>query len=134
VAHAVPARLTASEGRRFAFTVGGAFVVLAGLALWRDRDSLAIGLGGLGATLGLLGLLVPARLGPVNRAWMGLAIVLSKVTTPLFMGLIFFVTILPIGLVLRLLGKDPLRTSRTAATFWHARADGERRSDLSRQF
>lgn len=134
MAHTVPARLTAAEGRRFAFTVGGAFVALAGVAWWRGRHTLAIGLGALGTTLGLLGLLVPTRLGPVNRAWMGLATLLSRVTTPLFMGLVFFVAILPIGLVLRLLGKAPLRTSRTAATFWHARAAGARRSDLSRQF
>lgn len=134
MAHAVPARLTAAEGRRFAFTVGGAFVVLAGVAWWRDHHTLGIALGAVGATLGLLGLLVPVHLGPVNRAWMGLAILLSKVTTPLFMGLVFFVAILPISLVLRLLGRLPLRTSRTAATFWHERASEARRSDLTRQF
>jgi hypothetical protein len=66
--------------------VGGAFVALAGVAWWRGRHTIAIGLGALGTTLGLLGLLVPTRLGPVNRAWMGLATLLSRVTTPLFMG------------------------------------------------
>jgi hypothetical protein len=134
VAQAVPARLSAAEGRRFAFTVGGAFLVLAGLALWREHQILGRVLGGLGATLGLLGLLVPGHLGPIYRAWMGVALLLSRVTTPLFMGLVFFLAILPISLALWLFGRLPLRTSRTAATFWHERANTARRSDLTRQF
>src|SRR5687768_14371051 len=47
----VPARLTAAQGRRFAFTVGAAFLVLGALLLWRGRAVIAYGFGGIGIAL-----------------------------------------------------------------------------------
>src|SRR5258707_6130820 len=41
---------------------------------------------GVGGTLVIAALLVPTWLGPIERAWMGLAHLISKVTTPIFMG------------------------------------------------
>jgi hypothetical protein len=65
----------------------------------------------LGAAAGfaIVTLFAPAVLAPLNRLWMRLAIALSKVTTPVVMAVLFFGTVLPTGLVMRLLGKDPLR-------------------------
>lgn len=134
MAQRAPVGLTASEGRRFAFTVGGAFLVLGTLAWWRSRMSLALPLGALGILFVLLGALVPARLGVLQRAWMGLAELLSKVTTPIFMGVIFFGIITPMGWLLRLFGKVSLENAREAGTGWHGRTEGERRSRLERQF
>lgn len=134
MARRVPARLTAAEGRRFACTVGGAFLVLGALAWWRGRLAVAGGLAAVGALLLLLGVAVPARLGPVNRAWMGLATALSKVTTPIFMGVIFFAIITPMGMLMRLFRKAPLGARPGTGTRWHARTEGERRSRLERQF
>ena len=134
MADGIPAGLTATEGRRFAFPVGGAFLVLGGVAWWRGHGELAIALAALAVLLGALGLLFPTRLGPVSRAWMGLAVAISKVTTPIFMGVIFFGVIAPIGLLLRVLGKGPLASRRDATSLWHRREVGARRSNLSRQF
>ena len=72
MATAISAGLSAKEGRKFGLTVGAAFLVLGALLWWRGR-ALAPWLGSLGAVLALAGLVVPARLGPVQRAWMGLA-------------------------------------------------------------
>lgn len=134
MAHRVPARLSAAEGRAFAFTVGGAFVALAGVAWWRGRPTLSIVLAALGLLLGAAGGLVPARLGPLNQAWMGLAHAISRVTTPVFMGIIFFVVITPIGVLLRLFGSSSLRPAAGAATLWHRRDASAAGSDLTRQF
>jgi hypothetical protein len=62
----------------------------------------------------------PAALAPLNRLWLRLGLVLYKVMNPLVMGLVFFTTVVPIGLVLRALGKDPLRLRREpgAASYW----------------
>lgn len=134
MADGIPARLTAAEGRRFAFTVGGAFLVLGAIAGWRGHDTAAIALGALAVLLGTLGLLVPTHLEPVSRAWMGLAVAISRITTPIFMGVIFFGVIAPLGLLLRVMGKGPLASPRNATSLWHRREGAARRSNLSRQF
>ena len=61
------------------------------------------------AVLAVWGLAAPATLRPVYRGWMRFGLALSKVTTPLIMGLVFFVVIAPMGLIMRALGKDYLR-------------------------
>lgn len=133
MADRIPAGLTAAEGRKFAFTVGGAFLVLGAIVWWRGGETAAKVLGALGGTLGVLGLAVPARLGGLQRAWMGLAHLISKVTTPIFMGIIYFLVITPISLVMGAIGKRPLRV-RPAASYWTERDPAHRRSDLTRQF
>lgn len=135
LAAAIPARLSAAEGRKFGLVVGGAFLTVAGLLWWRGHPAGALAAGGVGTALGLAGLLLPGRLGPVHAAWMGLAALLSTVTTPVFMGMVYFVVVTPVGLLRRLLGRNPLARSRQAASFWIAKdpAPG-RRSDLQHQF
>ena len=134
MAGAVPARLTASEGRRFAFTVGGALLALAAIAVWRGGRIGPWILGPIGAVLVVAGATVPTRLGPVQRAWMAFAVAISKVTTPIVMGVLYFVVITPVGLVMRLFGHNALTRSRTATSVWVRRAPGARRGDLERQF
>jgi Saxitoxin biosynthesis operon protein SxtJ len=92
-------------------------------------------LGGLGGLLIIAGLLVPTALGPVNRAWMGLAHLLSKVTTPIFMGLVYFVVLTPISLVMRLAGKNPLVHPTQDGGFWFERGpEKPEASRMERQF
>lgn len=135
LAATVPARLSSAEGRRFAFTVGGAFAVLAALEAWRGRPHQALAFGGLGAILALAGLLVPDRLGPVYRAWLGLGHLLSKVTTPVFLGLVYFVVLTPVGLLMRLFGRRPLERPAQASSWWVSRApEARQRTDMERQF
>jgi hypothetical protein len=113
--------LTASEGRKFGLTVGIAFLVLAGVALWRGKHTTSTILGTLGALLILGGAAAPTRLGPVQRFWMGIAHAISKVTTPIFLAVIYFVVIAPAGFVLRLFGRKPLSPSPDAPTYWVTR-------------
>jgi len=130
----VPARLTPREGRKFAFTVGAAFLALAGLMWWRGRMPGVVVFGILGGVLLLAGFVVPGRLGPVYRAWMGLAELLSKVTTPIFMAVVYFVVVTPVAYLRRLLGKPPLAPSGATGSVWTERPTDQRRSDLLRQF
>lgn len=122
MAERIRARLTAAEGRKFGLTVGIAFLVLAGLTAWRGKHTAPLVLSVLGATFVLAGLVLPTRLGPVQRAWMGAAHAISKVTTPIFLSVIYFVVITPAGFVMRLLGRKPLEPPRDAATYWVTRA------------
>jgi hypothetical protein len=113
--------------------VGTAFLVLAAISWWRHHPTSLKVFVGLGGALWLAGLLVPGRLGPVYRAWMGFAHLLSKITTPIFMGAVYFLVITPIGLLMRALGRRPLVHSEKNGGFWVAPASGGR-SDMTHQF
>jgi hypothetical protein len=117
----VPARLSPEEGRRFGLLVGAAFVALAALAAWRGHPLSARGFAALGAALIAAGVLVPARLGTVHRLWMQLAGAVSKVTTPVVLGVVYFAAVTPTGVLRRLFGGDRLVRSRAATTFWVTR-------------
>ncbi len=133
LATGIPARLSAKEGRKFGLTVGIAFAVLGGVAWWRGRAPVAIGFWALGGLLILAGLLLPTRLGPIQRAWMGLAHAISKVTTPVFMAVVYFVVLAPIGVIMRLMGRNSLTAQHRADSIWVSRGN-DRRGDLERQF
>jgi hypothetical protein len=135
VGNPVPARLTPSEGRRFAFPVGVAFLLLAGLLGWRSHAVAAGVLAGVGGTLLVAGVLIPGHLGPVQRGWMAFALALSKVTTPVFMGITFFLVITPTGFLVRRFGRNPVTRTPHEGSFWVRRPEGAgRRSNLERQF
>lgn len=134
MADRIRAGLTAAQGRKFAFTVGGAFLLFAGITWWRQHPTSMTVFASLGGAFLLAGIVAPTALGPVERAWMGLAHLISKVTTPIFMGVVFFVVITPVSFLMTLLGRRPLRNDPTAQSYWHTRPEGARRSDLSRQF
>ena len=128
-------RFTAANGRKFGLTVGAAFLVLSGIAWWRGHPTTVMVLGTLGGVLLLAGLIIPAQLGPVERAWMGLARVISKVTTPIVMGVMYLFVLTPIGWIRRMLGGDPMVHAAQGQGFWHVRPEGRRRSNsMRRQF
>jgi hypothetical protein len=129
----VPARLSTAEGRRFGLTVGSAFLALSLLLWWRGYDTARTITGAAAAIFLLGGLLLPAYMGPLYRIWMRFGLALSKVTTPIFMGIIFFLVITPFGLVARAVGHRPLRPL-DSDSLWRPRKEGDRRSDLQRQF
>ena len=56
--------------------------------------------------LALAGLAAPMALRPVYHGWMKFGLFMSRITTPLIMGIVFYLVITPVGLVMRLLGKD----------------------------
>lgn len=118
MATGVPTRLTAAEGRKFGLTVGLAFLALGGVALWRGRHRTSTVLLALGGILVLAALVVPTALGPVERAWMALAHLISKVTTPIFMGVVYFVVITPVGYLRRLSGGGVAAKRDHNATRW----------------
>lgn len=72
------------------------------------------------AVILIITLLRPTLLAPANRAWMLFGLLLHKVTNPIIMALIFFVAVTPTALIMRALGKDPLRRKfdRAANTYW----------------
>lgn len=135
MATAVPARLSASEGRKFGLTVGIAFLVITGILVWRDHMRAVPYVGALGGLLVVAGLAIPTYLGPIQRAWMGLAHLISKVTTPIFMGVVYYVVLSPIGVLMRLFGRNPMRHPLSDGGYWVERAKEQTQSGgMERQF
>lgn len=135
VAARIPTRLTVEEGRRFGLTVGVAFLLLSAVMWYRGHWAITVALGSVGGVLVLAGLLVPTRLGPVERAWMRTAQALSRVTVPVAMALIYFVVITPVGLLRKAVGGDPLDHVEHDGTFWKSRVARARGpTSMERQF
>jgi hypothetical protein len=67
----------------------------------------------------LAALILPSALGPLNRAWMKVAAVVQKVVNPVVIGVLFFVVITPVGLLMRLFGRDPMKRKRSGTnSYW----------------
>jgi hypothetical protein len=68
----------------------------------------------------VLALVFPTSLRLLNRVWTQFGFLLHRVMQPLILGLLFFLTILPMGLLLRAAGKDllRLRINRLDRTYW----------------
>jgi hypothetical protein len=128
-----PGGLTAREGRRFAFTVGAAFVVLGTISLWRGHHLPPRILWTLGGALLAAGAVIPSRLGGVYRSWMVLARAVSRVTGPVMLGAVYVFVVTPAGAVMRLLGRNPVRHREQNGGFWVPPSSGGR-SDLETQF
>jgi hypothetical protein len=76
----------------------------------------------LGIAAGFLGLamLAPRVLAPLNRLWLRLGLLLHRVVSPIALGIVFFGVITPMGVIMRLAGKDllRLRSDASAASYW----------------
>ena len=135
MAAGVPARLSAADGRRFGLTVGIAFLVFAALAWWREHPTASLILGAIGTALTVSALAAPTRLELVHNAWMRLAVVISKVTTPILLGVIYFGLFAPLGALVRVAGHRPLARDRSARTYWVPhRSPAEGHGGMERQF
>ena len=122
--------------RSFGFVFASVFAVFAGIALLRDSGLWAWWLAA--ATVFFVAAIGFSRaLDPLNRAWHRFGLLLGKVTTPIVLGLLFFVTVTPTAILFRLLGKDPLRLKMDpgAATYWIVRdPPGPEPGTMHRQF
>ncbi len=113
------------SNRSFGFKLGTILLVIAVVSWFSAGAVTKVGAvcSVLGAVLILSALLCPDKLAPVNRAWMKIGLILSIVVSPIIMGLVFFVTVTPVAVAMRALGKRPLRLryDKEARTYWIAR-------------
>ena len=79
----------------------------------------------------------PAVLAPLNRAWTWIGLLLHRVVSPVVLGAVFFLVVTPTGLLMRALGKDPLRLrlDRSAGSYWiERRPPGPAPDSMRNQF
>jgi len=76
--------------------------------------------GVLAAAFLVTSLIMPTLLGPLNQLWQRFGRLLRRVTNPIVMAILFFSTVVPFGLIRRLLNRDVLRLKweRESITYW----------------
>jgi len=111
-----------SSDRGFGLTVGGILLLIAAVRIWLQEGygAIELALGAAGLCLVVVALVRAQSLAGLNRAWTRLGLLLFKVVNPVVLGLIYLTTIVPIGVVMRAFGHDPLRLKRDpqASTYW----------------
>ena len=109
----------AGSDRSFGIILTVALAAMSLLSWWHEGHSWRW-TGGIALFFLAASLLYPAALKPLNRLWLKFGLLLHKVVTPIVMGLVFFGTVLPTGLIMRALGKDLLRRKwqRDATSYW----------------
>ncbi|HEX9701616.1 MAG TPA: SxtJ family membrane protein [Rhodospirillales bacterium] len=109
----------AGSERAFGMVFAGVF---AAIALWPilDDGKLRAWAAVIAVFFFAAGLLMPPLLKPLNRVWFLFGLALNRVVSPLVMALIFYLTVTPIALIMRIVGKDPLRLKfdRAARSYW----------------
>ncbi len=112
----------AGSDRSFGFVFATALALLALLNWWHDGHSWPW-TGGIAVLFVATAALYPSILHPFNRAWLKFGLLLQKVVNPLIMGLLFYGTVLPTGLIMRAMGKDLLRLKfqPEAISYWIVR-------------
>ena len=119
------------EGRVFALTLAGGFLVVSFVGYWNASVAVATVALWLTVISLLAAVLVPGRLGPVMRAWMKLGEALGYVTTPILMAIVYYVIVTPTGIVRRVVSR---RRRVNVESGWHARPPLPPRERLERQF
>ena len=126
------------KGRRinqkFGFIVGGACLLLTAWQYFAHRQ-LIIWLLATGVLLILCAVIVPQILNPLRLLWDRIGHVLGIINTTIILFLLYFLIITPIGLIIRLLGKNnlDLKFNSGMPTYWKPVKQAEQ-SSMKQQF
>ena len=96
------------ELRMFGLMVGGIFSIIGLWPVLVRSESPRIWAISVGSALVGLGLALPSSLKHVHRIWMKIGHALGLINTRILLGVIFFGLITPMGVVMRLFGKDSM--------------------------
>ena len=72
---------------------------------------------------------------PLNKLWMNFGLILGSIVNPLIMGLIFFFIFTPIGILMRLFGRDELLIRfKNKSSYWIKRNNDIQQDNFKKQF
>jgi Saxitoxin biosynthesis operon protein SxtJ len=104
--------------RSFGLSIGSVLLTIAAVSAFRGHVLRAETVAGVGAVLIVLAALKPALLKRPNDLWWRLARVLAYVNARVLLTLLFFAVLVPVGMVRRLAGWDPLGRRREKWAGW----------------
>ena len=112
------------------------FIVFLAISLWplKSQEDLRLWAFIIALIFFVLGILNSKFLTPLNKLWIKFGFFLGTIISPVVMGVVFFMVVTPVGLFMRLLGKDLLRMkkSKSASTYWISRE--QQTNTMKRQF
>jgi hypothetical protein len=122
--------------RNFGFVTGGLVAGLFGLILpWFLDVRIPVWPWIVGGILALWAVVAPDTLKSIYRAWMRFGLLLSRITTPLILGLVFFLVFVPFALAMRLMKRDSMmRKLDTTATTYRVASRQPPREGVERPF
>ena len=128
--------LNAPSERTFGVVMAAFFAVLGLFPLIHHRSIRVWALGLSGLFL-LTATAFPSILKSLNSVWAKFGLLLSRISNPIVTGLMFYLFFTPAALVLKAIGKDPLRMklNASAKTYWITRVPpGPDPESMRRQF
>jgi len=80
--------------------------------------------------------LVPSILTPLNKFWVKFGMFMHSIINPILMGLVFFLTVLPTGIIIKCLGKDPMnrKFDNNSKSYWIERKEKISKESFDNQF
>jgi len=108
-----------SSERSFGRVFAAVFVVIGLLPLLSDHAPRGWAVAG-ALCFALCAQFAPRLLAPFNRLWTRFGTLLHRLTNPLVLGIIYFLVITPLGVMLKMRGRDllRLRLDRAAKSYW----------------
>ncbi len=112
-----------SSDRSFGFVFSIVFAIIAAWPMVMQRaagGSVRVWALAAAAAFLLAAVARPQVLAPLNRVWTRFGLLLHAIVSPVALGVIFFIGIMPIGLIMRAMGKRPLNLQfdRDAQSYW----------------
>jgi hypothetical protein len=128
--------VSGSSNRSFGFVMAAAGLLFGFSKFVRGTGPIRWYLVGPGLGFLVLALVAPQVLGPLNKAWTKLGLLLGRITTPIVLFVFFTFILTPVALFMRLFGKDPLRLKRSSEkSYWIERTPpGPAPKSLRQQF
>ena len=124
-----------SDLRKFGITIGIILMIIAGLLLWKEKESFQLFIT-IGVVLCILGIVLPVILKPIYMIWMIFATILGWIMTRVILSSLFYMVIAPIGLIARLVGKQflELRRDKLKGSYWNYSSTKTEKASYERQF
>ena len=121
--------------RSFGIVFAVVFAIIAFWSLVFHGGSVRLWALAIAAIFLVLAFAAPHVLKPLNLLWFKFGMLLSKIVAPIVMGLIFFITVTPIGLIRRMKDPDPLRQAfdKDAESYWIVR-DADSLTSMRKQY
>jgi hypothetical protein len=124
------------ELRQFALLWIGFFGLAGAYCLWVVSSQTAATAFWVVSTAGLAGYFAPSLLRPIYVVWMALALPIGWVISHLLLLAVYYLVFTPVGLVLRLVGYDPLNRNfdRSARSYWISHEPSSEMSQYFKQY
>tara|TARA_B100000900_G_C20570152_1_gene712904 strand:- start:1443 stop:1844 length:402 start_codon:yes stop_codon:yes gene_type:complete len=121
--------------QKFGYFFTLVFLITSIYSYFRENNMVFYVLGACSIVFFIVTLLKAEILKPLNKLWMGFGLVLGMIVSPMVMGVIFFMIFTPIGILMRLFGRDELLLQfKAKSSYWIKRHEDIHSNSFRRQF